>query len=81
MPSANDAAPQSIDLDAARQSVANRINNVASGWLTVTGAATVICNAATGYLTGTMSGKEALFQGGLGVVALGLRRAIARIGN
>lgn len=47
-------------------------------FITATGAGVVIGNAATGYLTGQVSGREALYQGGLGVIAIGLRRALAK---
>lgn len=45
-------------------------------FVTTTGAGVVIGNAALGYVSGQMSGREALYQGGVGVIGLGLRKAI-----
>lgn len=52
--------------------------NILPGWITTTGAATIIVNAIQAYFTGAMSGQEALFQAGIGIIGIGLRRAIAR---
>lgn len=52
--------------------------NFLPGWITTSGAAAIIINAVQAYFSGTMGGQEALFQAGIGVIGIGLRRAIAR---
>lgn len=52
--------------------------NKLPGWITVSGAGAVIANAGIGYAQGQTPGREALFQGIMGVIAIGLRRALAR---
>lgn len=45
-------------------------------FITTTGAGVVIGNAVLGYASGQMPGREALYQGAVGVIGLGLRKAI-----
>lgn len=45
-------------------------------FITATGAGAVIGNSIQGYATGQTSAKDAIFQGGLGLIGLGLRWAI-----
>ncbi len=47
-------------------------------FITATGAGAVILNAASGYLTGEMGGREALYQGSMGVIGIGIRRALSK---
>jgi hypothetical protein len=54
--------------------------NVLPGWVTTTGAGAVLAASVEGYVSGRLTVGGALFQGGLGVIAIGLRRAISRLG-
>jgi hypothetical protein len=52
--------------------------NTAPGLLTAAGSSVVIGNAINGIANGSIDPKTAAFQIGLGVIAIGIRRAIAR---
>ena len=57
----------------------DKILSFLPGWVTTSGAGLVIANAATGWWNHTMEPKEAIFQLAIGLIGIGLRRAIARI--
>lgn len=52
--------------------------NKLPGVVTNTGAGLVIINALTGFLAGSIGGREALYQGAMGVIGIGLRRALSK---
>jgi len=59
--------------------VKDKAVNTVPGFVTTTGAGIMIANAINGIAKGDMQWKEALFQIAIGIVAVGLRRAIARL--
>lgn len=49
------------------------------GIVTTTGAGVVLGNAAMSYLSGSMTSQEAIYQAGMGIIGIGVRRAIGRL--